>query len=862
MKKPQLINNFSRDAQTRAQAGAIGIIYGQNDRLEKDSASACALPKTTSRILVMNQRSIIIKSLFKTAFLFALLVSLFSSAATPARAQGAPTNRKGEVIVELRPEASIEAVNARHRTSVILKIYGTNFYRLAIPEGKKEKKWRKRLAKDSDILTAMLNPVVTNPVNVFARSIINFPDDHATPGQLPNRYTSQLEMLNLSEAQLRSRGRGVVVAVIDTGVDRNHAALAARLYLNPNDSENDGVDDDADGLVDDARGWDFVDNDNDPDEGFADPQTTVAGHGTFISGLILLVAPEAQIMPVRAFNHEGISDAFTVAASIKYAADHGANVINLSLGSPENSSVLHDAIVYARQQGAVVIAAAGNNNENIDNSPQFPASWPTEAMGVAAVDVSDKKAVFSNFGANVAVSAPGVGLISTFPGGASGDYALWSGTSFAAPLASGEAALILGAVPRHPDTRGTIEATAVSVDGVNPGFSGRLGRGRINPLGALQSLEPVSNIHAEIDLQSTHVEPLANGKAEFEINGTEQEFELEAIGLTVNHPYRIIVDGTQIIHGGRATSNNFGGLKIEFSTTPSSNHEQLPGSLNPVRNIRHVELRDSQDRIILQGDFGQPTGGGSGGESLEKEAKLNSTGIVADARGDARVEIDSEREELRVRAEKLVPGAVYQIVVDGTNIGSATTQGSSGFFELEFTTDGSGNRVLPAALRPVTSINRIEVRNQANQVVLTGDFQPGGSSGDDDGDNGGGDDDGGDDGDGGGGGSGGQGIDKDARFTRTGVDPNASGEVRIKSSASNEEMEIRVEDLDSTTEYEVVVDGVSLGQFSTDDDGELRLRWGSGEMPLPPQIMPLANIRRVEIRNQSGTVILFARLAP
>lgn len=870
MKKPQPINNFFRDAQTCAARGAIVIIDSQVGCPGNDRDSVCA-SVAIPRISVMKQRTIFIRSIIKTAFSFALLVALFSSAATEGRAQGAPTNRKGEVVVELKPEASIEAVNARHRTSVILKIYGTNFYRLAVPAGKKEKKWRKRLAKDSDILTAMLNPVVTNPVNVFARSIINFPDDRATPGQLPDRYTSQLDFLNLSEAQLRSRGRGVVVAVIDTGVDRNHAALASKLYVDANDGENNGVDDDADGLVDDARGWDFVDNDNDPHEGFADPQTTVAGHGTFITGLILLVAPEAQILPVRAFNPEGISDAFTVAASIKYAADHGANVINLSLGSPENSSVLHDAIVYARQRGAVVIAAAGNNNENIDSAPQFPASWPAEAMGVAAVDVTGKKAVFSNFGANVAVSAPGVGLVSTFPGGASGDYALWSGTSFAAPLASGEAALILGAVPRHPDTRGTIEATAVSIDGVNPDFSGRLGRGRINPLGALQSLEPVSNIHAQITLQSTDVEPLANGKAEFAITGTEQEFELEAIGLAVNRPYRIVVDGNQIIHGGRATSNNFGGLKIEFSTTPSDNHEQLPGSLNPVRNIRHVELRDSQDRVILQGDFGQPTGGvGSAGESLEKETKLNSTGIVADARGDARVEIEPEREELRVRAEKLVPGAVYQIVVDGTNIGSATAQGSSGFFRLEFTTDGSGDRLLPSALRPVTGINRIEVRNQANQVVLTGDFQPGGASGGDDDSGGGGDDDGdddGDDGDGGddgGGNSGGGGQDKEATFTRTGVDPNANGEVKLKVAENSEEMEIRAEDLDPRAEYEIVIDGFSLGLFSADDDGEIRRRWGTDpdEMPLPPQIRPLANIRRIEIRTESGTVVLFASLAP
>lgn len=785
-------------------------------------------------------------------------MSLLAALPTASQAQTSTEFRKGEVIVELKPGASIEAVNARNRTSTKLRIYGTNFYRLDVPSGKKDKKWRKKLAKDPDVLSAALNPVVLNPINVFARSIANFPGDRAAPGQLPNDYLSQLDSLNLKGAQLRSRGEGVIVAIIDTGIYRNHPALASKLYVSPLDGDGNGVDDDGNGLVDDARGWDFVDNDNDPSEGFGDPQTTVAGHGTFISGLIALVAPSAQLMPVRAFDSSGLSDAFTVAAAIKYAADHGAHVINLSLGSSENSPVLHDAIIYARQKGAVLIAAVGNDNRSTDNNPQFPAGWTTEAMGVAAIDLDGRKAVFSNFGSDVAVSAPGVALVSAFPGGNNNDYATWSGTSFAAPLAAAEAALVLGAVPRHPDARGVIESTAINVDGMNPGLAGRLGRGRINPLGALQSLSPVSNIHSEIHLTATGVEPQAVGLAEFSITGTEQEFEIEASGLSVSSGYKVIVDGTLIINGAgdsRAVTNNFGGFKIEFSTRAGGNHVQIPASLLPVQNIRHVEVRDALDRVVLQGDFGSP---GSGGVHFEKEAELFATGVIPRAEGDAKAEIEPQRQKLRVRGDELIAGASYAIVVDGQTIGTGVAQSESddsGFLRITFTTDGSGDLPLPASLLPVTNIKHVELHNSAGQAVLRGDFQPGGGSGGDDGGGGGGDDN-----EGGGGDNGGPEFNREASFVRTGVDPNASGEARIQSSSSGERIRVEAERLDDDTSYEVFADGVSLGSFTTDDDGELRLDFRSepGELPLPPQVRPVSNIRRIEIRTTAGAPVLFA----
>jgi len=367
-------------------------------------------------------------------------VSIAADAVSVAADDSADDIRKGEVIVELQPGASIGPVNERNRTSTILHLHGTNFYRLRIPANKPEKKWRKRLAADPDVLSASLNPVISNP-SLFARATASFPEGFATPGLSVADFEAQqslFNVLNLEDVNLRSRGTGTIVAVIDTGVDRTHPALAAHMWINTRE-QPDGIDNDGDGLVDDINGWNFVDGNNDTTEKADNPLTTVAGHGTFIAGLVALLAPECRIMPVRAFPPDGVSDAFTVAAAVKYAADHGANVINLSLGSSEASALLQDAIIDARARGITLIAAVGNDNS--DATPQFPSSM-AEVMAVAAIELSSQKASFSNFGSHVDVCAPGVRLVSTFPMARAGDYAPWSGTSFAAPLAAAEAALV------------------------------------------------------------------------------------------------------------------------------------------------------------------------------------------------------------------------------------------------------------------------------------------------------------------------------------------------------------------------------------------------------------------------------------
>src|SRR5262249_4975187 len=160
-----------------------------------------------------------------------------------------------------------------------------------------------------DVLSAELNPVISNPT-VFARSIVSFPDAFASPGKTFLDFQSQQQLFNLirlNEAQLRSKGKGVIVAVIDTGVDWTHPLLSQNVWTDDRTNADlaDGIDNDEDGLLNDFRGWDFLENDNDPRDEPGDPRTTVAGHGTFIAGLIAYIAPECRILPVRAFPPDG-----------------------------------------------------------------------------------------------------------------------------------------------------------------------------------------------------------------------------------------------------------------------------------------------------------------------------------------------------------------------------------------------------------------------------------------------------------------------------------------------------------------------------------------------------------------------------
>lgn len=265
------------------------------------------------------------------------------------------------------------------------------------------------------------------------------------------------EHLDLPLARELSTGSGVVVAVLDTGVQLDHPALAPHLVAGYDFVDNDtvpadegnGLDDDADGLVDEAT-----------------------GHGTHVAGIVLLVAPQSQIMPLRVLNSDGVGSAFQVAQAMIHATDHGAQVLNLSLGTPLHSDVLLEGVNYARSAGVMVVAAAGNLNST---EPQYPAA-DEGVIAVAALDEERLKTSFSNYGSWVDLAAPGESIYSTYP---IDGYGWWSGTSMATPFVSGQIALLRSLAPwlTLDQIEGQLAAKARSVEPLNPDYVGQLGAG-------------------------------------------------------------------------------------------------------------------------------------------------------------------------------------------------------------------------------------------------------------------------------------------------------------------------------------------------------------------------------------------------
>ncbi len=248
-----------------------------------------------------------------------------------------------------------------------------------------------------------------------------------------------------------------IIAVIDTGVDYTHPDLSPNV----------------------VQGYNFVaNNTNAYDDN---------GHGTHVSGIAAAVGNNgygiagvdwnARIMPLKVLDAQGSGYDSDVARAIRYAADKGADVISMSLGGGGYSQTLQDAINYAYQKGLVIVAAAGNDGTNLIS---YPAAMDN-VISVAALDSSDNLASFSNYGQGLDISAPGLAIYSTVPGG----FATYSGTSMATPVVSGTAALVLG---RHPD-RSPGDITQMlfnsATDLGGAGYDTRFGYGKVNAYAAL-----------------------------------------------------------------------------------------------------------------------------------------------------------------------------------------------------------------------------------------------------------------------------------------------------------------------------------------------------------------------------------------
>jgi subtilisin family serine protease len=231
-----------------------------------------------------------------------------------------------------------------------------------------------------------------------------------------------LNNINALEAwDITTGNSNVVVAVLDSGVDYNHPDLAANIWTNQAEiTGTPGVDDDSNGKIDDARGWDFVDDDNDPmdsDDHGTHVAGTIAAEGNNSAGITGVVWT-AQIMPLRFLDAFGSGTVADAIEAIDYAIDNGAKIINASYGSYTFSPLERDAIATARDAGILFVAAAGNDNWNNDSATKhYPSSYDlANIIAVAATDQSDARASFSNYGVkSVDVAAPATFILSARP---------------------------------------------------------------------------------------------------------------------------------------------------------------------------------------------------------------------------------------------------------------------------------------------------------------------------------------------------------------------------------------------------------------------------------------------------------------
>ena len=285
----------------------------------------------------------------------------------------------------------------------------------------------------------------------------------ATQGLTPDdpNYVDQWEtpFLQMPDAwEIETGDPSIIMAIVDTGADLDHVDLEPNIWSNPGEVPDNGLDDDANGFVDDVHGWDFVDASSLPGRGdFEDRDNDPSdetGHGTHVTGIagargnngvgIAGVAWYCTLMPVRSgfaiigggtFLQDDDS-----AAGIIYAADNGAHIINMSWGDQINSFVIRDAVEYAYQKGCVLVAAAGNERSE---AVLYPAAL-RQVISVSATDENDEHSYFANAGAGVDIAAPGSVVWSTH---IDDRYRRESGTSMAAPHVVGAAALLLSKRP-------------------------------------------------------------------------------------------------------------------------------------------------------------------------------------------------------------------------------------------------------------------------------------------------------------------------------------------------------------------------------------------------------------------------------
>jgi subtilisin family serine protease len=373
------------------------------------------------------------------------------------------------------------------------------------------------------------------------------PAQAASDPLLPEQWAlSTPSATGAAEAWTQSTGSGVVVAVLDSGVQFDHPDLADNLWTNPGEVPGNGVDDDRNGFVDDVHGANIVT----PGAPAADDE----GHGTHVAGIIAAqagngeggagIAPGARIMSVKVLDANRAGNSSLLARGIRYAVDEGARILNISLNGDGTSPDLDAALAYANDKGATLVTSAGNNSRDIDLRPSYPASSTVPAvLTVTATQEDGGLLSIANRGLNsVDLAAPGAMIMSTARGSR---YELRQGTSMAAPFVAGSLALLAAA---RPDLSQPALRDALVKSAPRPGvLAGLLGSGSLDVGAAMHRVLPGAMWHATPAAPaagaSARVKVLAKAKVPAGISTTVR---WKASGDTRVAKWRVLLDGKRV----------------------------------------------------------------------------------------------------------------------------------------------------------------------------------------------------------------------------------------------------------------------------------------------------------------------------
>jgi subtilisin family serine protease len=430
--------------------------------------------------------------------------------------------------------------------------------------------------------------------------------------------------INIEPAWALGTTSTVVTAVIDSGIDYTHPDLAANIWINGNEVAGNGIDDDKNGYIDDIRGWDFANNDNNPMDD--------NGHGTHVAGTIgavgnngvgvVGVAWKTSIMALKFLDASGSGSLSSAISAINYARVNGAKVINASWGGGGFSSALQSAITQFVSSGGIFVAAAGNESSNNVTTPSYPANY-AGVISVGASTRTDLLAGFSNFGTNVDIVAPGQSILSTLP---NNSYGTLSGTSMASPHVAGAIALLWSQNPTKTASQIT-DAVMANTDNVLRGSTSQFGR--INVGKAAEALgDTVTNTPAQSGTVTNP--PPQSTQRTYSVQGiqnindatsqaTVQRFPIDVpdgvvisdldVILNVSHTYvrdlRIVLiapDGTSrtLINRRGGSTDNVQVTLSDEATVGVASLSTLRGTVRPEQSLSAFDGKNAKGRWILQ----------------------------------------------------------------------------------------------------------------------------------------------------------------------------------------------------------------------------------------------------------------------